>query len=373
VKSDILKPHFHQQLAHKIKAAQSNPSVHHVGSWHPGPEHAWDNAGQESGLQIWRVQNFELVAWPPKEYGKFYNGDSYIVLKTIVKEDVKYWDIHFWLGELTSTDEAGTAAYKTVELDEKLGGKARQHREVQGYESELFLSYFKPSIHILSGGVESGFHHVTPEEYKPRLLHIKGKRTVRSEEVPLASSSLNSGDVFILDNGLQIYVWQGRHCNSPEKFRAGEIAHALRDERDCHPVVTILEEGSHDDPAAMAKFWQLLGGEGPVAPPKDDDAESAMKGNKCLLHFSDEGGSVHFNVVATDRVPRSHLNSNDVYIFDTGSHIFVWIGRHASHGERSHSLDWAQQYLIQHNRPPYLPITKIFDGGENELFEASFD
>lgn len=44
------------------------------------------------------------VAW---QYGKFYSGDSYICLKTKEKSTKLEWDIHFWIGEESSTDEMG--------------------------------------------------------------------------------------------------------------------------------------------------------------------------------------------------------------------------------------------------------------------------
>ena len=53
---------------------------------------------------------------------------------------------------------------------------------------------------------ETGFRHVKPEEYTPRLLHFHGvKKNITVKEVPLNKHSLDTSDVFILDLGLKIF------------------------------------------------------------------------------------------------------------------------------------------------------------------------
>jgi hypothetical protein len=90
-------------------------------------------------------------------------GDSYIMMNTYMggeTKDKKMYDIHFWIGAESSQDEYGVAAYKTVELDDLLGGDPIQHRECMDHETDLFMSYFPDGITLMEGGIESGFRKV---------------------------------------------------------------------------------------------------------------------------------------------------------------------------------------------------------------------
>ena len=50
-------------------------------------EPAWKGAGQAVGMQIWRIVKFKVTHWPKEDYGKFYDGDSYIILNTYKKPE----------------------------------------------------------------------------------------------------------------------------------------------------------------------------------------------------------------------------------------------------------------------------------------------
>lgn len=338
-------------------------------------EPAWDNAGKKIGLEIWRIEKFKVVPVPKDTYGTFYSGDSYIILNTYQKPgSPKYlWDVHFWLGTYTTQDEAGTAAYKTVELDDKLGGDPVQHREVQGHESDLFLSYFKNEIKLLDGGVESGFNKVKPTEYRPRLLHIKGKRKVRVTEVDLTADSLNSGDVFILDAGLEIFQWNGVKAGPQEKMKGATLSRALVDERAGKPKLHVLEENMTG--ADADDFWKRLGGKKAIKSAEEggDDLEHEKGDVKRLFHLSDASGKMEFKEIATGaQVKRNLLKSEDVFVLDTGAEVFAWIGKGASTDEKKYAMKYAQEYLKKYSRPAYLPISRILEGGENEIFENAF-
>ncbi|KAG5774273.1 hypothetical protein H9Q72_000341 [Fusarium xylarioides] len=222
--------------------------IDHQVNWNDG------RVGVEPGLFIWRIEQFEVIPWPKEKYGQFYDGDSFIVLfsELIGSNDGTeklVHDIFFWLGKHTSQDEAGTAAYKTVELDEFLKGSATQHREIQEAPSDDFLALF-PRISIRSGGVESGFRHVEEEEEPKQTLTLlrvfknpaAGANGVVVHEVEPTWTSLDDTDVFVLDVGDKIWVWQGKDCSPMEKAKAAQIVHDMTVAK--HEVIAQTESRS---------------------------------------------------------------------------------------------------------------------------------
>jgi len=335
-------------------------------------EKAWAGVGKTPGVNIWRIENFQVVAWPATSFGSFFNGDSYIILRTYKVADALKWDVHFWLGEFTTQDEAGTAAYKTVELDDFLGGYPVEYREVQGYESDLFHSYFPKGVKIMTGGVDTGFTHVEESTHRNRLLHIKGRgKNVSAVEVPMSAASLNSGDVFLLDAGLTVYQFMGKQAGIHEKTKIAQLSRGLDDERGGKVVIHVIGEFDmgHTDEATNA-FWALLGGRvATIKSAKEGGSDEKPVSVKNMLRLSDATGSL---VTTPVSFARSSLVSGDAFIIDVGSEVFVWVGSTCSPKERQCALSFGQQYITKSGKPAYTNLSRVMEGAENESLLAHF-
>jgi len=331
-------------------------------------EPAWKSAGKEPGIQVWRVEKFQIKEWPKNHYGNFFDGDSYIVLHTYKKDDKVLYNVHFWLGENTSQDEAGTAAYKTVELDDHLGGLPVQFREVQGYESKEFLHLF-PKIVIQHGGIDSGFNHVTPETYRPRLLHVKGtiaRAVVR--EVPLTTSSLNSGDVFVVDLGTEVLQFNGKGSGGGERSKAAQLVRGIDDERGSKVGIIVLDESDEKESPEWKKFWETLGGKKAIK--LEEGQDKAVTNIKQIYKVSDASGKMSFTEVP---FKKSSLLEDDVFVCAVGPTVYAWCGNRATPNEKKAGISFAQQYLNNHpSLHKATPIIRILSGAENEEFWSFF-
>uniref|UniRef100_A0AAX7UCQ7 Scinderin n=1 Tax=Astatotilapia calliptera TaxID=8154 RepID=A0AAX7UCQ7_ASTCA len=296
-------------------------------------------AGKKAGLQIWRIENMELVPVPDNLHGSFYTGDAYVILYTVKKKESSFYHLHYWLGNECSQDESTAAAIFTVQLDDYLGGKPVQYRELQGVESTAFTSYFKGGLTYKTGGVASGFNHVVTNDLTAqRLLHVKGRRVVRATQVPFSWSSFNSGDCFIIDLGDKIYQWCGSKCNKYERLKATQVARGIRDnERNARAEVIVVEEGS--EPSKLTDVSPIL----------------------WLLSYFAFGFPV-LNIYTT--TTQFHISIDFIYFFPAG--------HNANPNERKEAMKTAENFIKQMGYPANTQIQVLPEGGETPMFKQFF-
>ncbi|XP_024975337.1 villin-3-like [Cynara cardunculus var. scolymus] len=334
-------------------------------------EPAFHGVGQKPGTQIWRIENFQPVPYPKSEYGRFYSGDSYIVLQTSAGRGGAYsYDIHFWLGKDTSQDEAGTAAIKTVELDAVLGGRAVQHREIQNHESDKFLSYFKPCIIPLEGGVATGFKKPEEEEFETRLYTCKGKRVVHLKQVPFSRSVLNHDDVFILDTKDKIFQFNGANSNIQERAKALEVIQFLKDKyHDGTCNVAIVDDGKLQAEGDSGEFWVIFGGFAPIGKKVASEDDIIPDRTPAKL-YNIAGGEVKDQI---EEITKSALENDKCYLMDCGSEVFIWVGRATSVDDRKAASKAAEEFITAHNRPKATQVTRLIQGYETHSFKSNFE
>ncbi|KAJ9548328.1 hypothetical protein OSB04_020871 [Centaurea solstitialis] len=360
---------------------------------------AFQVAGQKAGIEVWRIENFKPVVVPQSSYGKFFTGDSYVILKTIaLKSGALRHDIHYWLGKDTSQDEAGAAALKTVELDAALGGRAVQYREVQGHETERFLSYFKPCIIPQEGGIASGFKHAEPEEHKIRMFTCQGKHVVHVKEaslcsqcsiitdcqygfhvsqfyfflrqVPFARSSLNHDDIFILDTANKIFQFNGSNSCIQERAKALEVVQHIKDTyHDGKCDIATVEDGKLMSDAETGEFWGFFGGFAPLPRKTATDDTKNVDAVTTQL-FCVEKGQV--NLVAADSLKKELLDTGKCYLLDCGVEIYVWMGRSTSLDERKAASGAAEEYLRSQDRLK-SHIIRVIENFETVSFRSKFE
>lgn len=332
---------------------------------------AFQGAGQKAGTEIWRIENFHPVSVPKSSHGKFFTGDSYVILKTAaLKNGALRHDIHYWIGKDTTQDEAGTAAIKTVELDAALGGRAVQYREVQGHETEKFLSYFKPCIIPQEGGIASGFKHAEAAEHVTRLYVCKGKHVVHVKEVPFARASLNHDDIFILDTKSKIFQFNGSNSSIQERAKALEVVQYIKDSHHhgkCE--VAAIEDGKLMADADTGEFWGFFGGFAPLPRKTANDDNMAVDAHATKLFWVEKGQA---EPVEADSLTRELLDTNKCYLLDCGAELFVWMGRTTTLDDRKSASGAAEELLRGLDRPK-SHIIRMIEGFETVLFRSKFD
>ncbi|MFX0212180.1 MAG: hypothetical protein ACFFDT_39770 [Candidatus Hodarchaeota archaeon] len=200
--------------------------------------------------EVYHIQGKKAVKI--KSPFEFMNGDCYVV-----KADPK---VFIWLGAKSYADDKAVAAWSAKQFD-FIKPDLDIDTEVQGKES----SEFKKAVgdfRVIVGDTPGFLKHIdTSPQYDYKLYHVKdvdiadGSSTddVSISEVPISKDSLNSDDVFVLDGGMDLYVWIGKDCQVGEKAAGNRLARKLDVERKRTPMIYTVIEG--EEPPG---FYELL-------------------------------------------------------------------------------------------------------------------
>uniref|UniRef100_A0AAQ6IIV9 HP domain-containing protein n=1 Tax=Anabas testudineus TaxID=64144 RepID=A0AAQ6IIV9_ANATE len=306
-------------------------------------------------VEVWRIENLELVPVDPQWYGYFYGGDCYLILYTYLANSKKS----------SYTKILQPSAFQAVELDRKYGDEPVQVRVTMGKEPRHLMAIFKGKMVIFQGGTSRKGPSIPDPPVRLFQVHGSDQFNTKAIEVPAMSASLNSSDVFLLKSESGIYLWCGKGSSGDERAMAKEVSSV---------ICTNANKGSEEIVAEgqePIEFWGLLGGKAPYASDKRLQ-HTVLDHQPRLFECSNKTG--RFIVTEVTQFTQDDLSEDDVMLLDTWDQVFLWIGKEANEVERTEAVVTSQEYLRTHPgaRDPDTPVVLVKQGFEPPTFTGWF-
>ena len=294
-----------------------------------------------------------------------------IVAGTEIPRDAEY-EFYIWVGKSSTADEFIAGIERAVEKDESCAsdmhplvftGGYRIHRVEQGSETPGFLALFPgQSITVKEGGIDA-------RGVQPKLFHVHGTSMRNTKMIQVAPTweSLDEDDVFVLDAGQTLFVFQGTDCAPMERMAGGRYAQDLATNRVGGRVQVVTSADAPEE------FWVLLGTTRKKAKSMTLKRADDLHPSSVNRAFRVKGDN-SFELVASGREVGSDLcKSNLVMILDMCSVVYVWVGKDVSGYAyaRSKAMMQGFQYLKKHSETK-VPLVRVIEGYEGSEFDEMF-
>jgi len=377
----------------------------------------FSNFGEEPGLEIWVLGDQQISKIAKLKHGlrgligechgTFHTGKAYVILHTAVSGGRSHYHIHTWIGNDCPDEMRAQCDKRMAELELGLALEdvvAITH-ETQEKEREHFRAYFdKPIEYVQAVQLRKT---EGPNFLDKVLYQIKGRNCVRVRRVDAVPESLNSGDVFVLEDSHAIFQWNGVKSNKMERGKALDFGVQRRIERNARVRVIIVDEGKGE--FENKKFWAALtldrSANGEFVVPGGAEGEEKAVGatpdvDIPTLKSQEEGGDdieyekaylaahklhrvahaegdadVAVSEVEVDgtRGPDiSALDERHCFVLDAETEIFHWVGNLSTEEARKAAEELANKLAAEACRPACTAVTRVRQQTEPYLFKEKF-
>ncbi|KAF7806650.1 villin-4 [Senna tora] len=341
-------------------------------------------------LQVWRVNGREKVLLQASDQSKFYSGDCYILLYSYPGEDREEHLIVTWIGKNSVEEERASAISLASKMVESMKFIPCLARVYEGNEPLQFYSILQSFI-VYKGGLSDGYKKYITEKEIPddtynvdgvALFRIQGSgpESMQAIQVEPVATSFNSSYCYILHNGSTVFTWLGSFTNSDEQELVERMLDLIKPELQTKPQ----KEGYESE-----QFWDLLGGKLEYPTQKivrDTEGDprlfscNSSKANLCIKEPDRENsmlGQVDLcKVTEIYNFSQDDLMTEDIFILDCHSEIFVWVGQQIEPKSIMQALTIGEKFLehdfFLEKLSREAPIYLVMEGSEPPFFTRFF-
>lgn len=334
----------------------------------------WDLQMHSTGTSIWTVQSGSLRQVPDTSHGFFHEGNVYLILHVNNSTEKS---LHYWIGALACETDIKFVEGKAHDLDKIILTAERFSREIQNYESSVFMSLFPDGVVYIEG--KSKMPLSKAAAYDKRMYIVTGRKYPRAACVLPRREYLKPENTLILDGSPRMYVCMGHKTGYIERSRALRLVRKMQKQQKnskCH-IVVIDENDIQLNDAFTAKLEDSTF----PMPSKESDGPTGngvngqeIEVNQILYRVS--GDRVLYDMPEHSRRPLKHcyLVSRDSYLLYRGPHrtLYMWVGHRAMEAEVERALIRAKSFVASKGIPDSVPICRLREDHEPMEFKKCF-
>lgn len=269
-------------------------------------------------------------------------------------------------------EERAAAISLAKKMVESLKSQAVQARVYEGKEPIQFLSIFQSFI-VYKGGVSSGYRNfitendIADETYSEDGLALfrvqgSGPDNMQAIQVDPVASSLNSSYCYILHSGSTVFTWSGSLTTSEDQ----ELV-----ERQLDIIKPNVQSKPQKEGTETEQFWDLLGGKSEYLSQKiGKEQESDPRLFSCDFSKGD------LKITEIYSFTQDDLMTEDIFILDCHSNIFVWVGQQVDSKCKLQALSIGEKFLehdfLLEKLSQETPVFVVMEGCEPPFFTRFF-